>query len=96
MVNCIIINISQTKLFCFTETISQLQDLPPISPQQLKHLGKARPKKPKTRAPTRPSVRPPTDLIEEESSDRHVGIETFFRPGSATPIVTPDSDEWYG
>ncbi|XP_035702195.1 F-actin-uncapping protein LRRC16A isoform X3 [Folsomia candida] len=75
------------------ETISQLQDLPPISPQQLKHLGKARPKKPKTRAPTRPSVRPPTDLIEEESSDRHVGIETFFRPGSATPIVTPDSDE---
>ncbi len=67
-------------------------ELPPVSPQQLKHLGKARPKKPKTRAPTR--LRP-TEVIEEVS-DLQEGLDTFFRPGSTTPtpIVTPDSDEW--
>ncbi|ODN04727.1 Leucine-rich repeat-containing protein 16A [Orchesella cincta] len=71
-----------------------IEELPPVSPQQLKHLGKARPKKPKTRAPTRPCVRPPTELIEEVS-DLQEGLDTFFRPGSTTPtpIVTPDSDE---
>ncbi|CAG7785934.1 unnamed protein product [Allacma fusca] len=76
------------------ETISSLQDLPPVSPQQLKHLGKARPRKPKTRAPTRPCLRPPTELMEV-LGDLQEGLDTFFRPGSTTPtpIVTPDSDE---
>ena len=78
----------------FTETISNLTELPPASPQQLKNLGTPRPKKPKTRVPTRPGLRV-TDVIEEVT-DLQEGLDTFFRPGSTTPtpIVTPDSDEW--
>ncbi|KAF7282259.1 hypothetical protein GWI33_002980, partial [Rhynchophorus ferrugineus] len=51
-------------------------------------LNKGRPRRAKTRAPTRPVVKPPdvTDLV---SQDLVEGLDTFFRPGS----VTPTSDD---
>lgn len=56
---------------------------------QLQHLVKGRPRRAKTRAPTRPLIRPTTDIPENVSQDLGEGLETFFRPGS----VTPTSDD---
>ncbi|CAH0381742.1 unnamed protein product [Bemisia tabaci] len=56
--------------------------------QQLQHLVKGRPKRAKTRAPTRPTIKPQEGLEE--------GLDTFFRPGSitpTTPLVSPSSDD---
>jgi len=55
-------------------------------------LGKARPKRVKTRAPTRPMGR--ADLLEEDH-DISEGVDSFFRPGSSTPttpLISPDSE----
>lgn len=73
------------------ESLDSVSELP-SSCGQLQHLGKARPKRTKTRAPTRPMGR--ADLLEEEH-DISEGVDSFFRPGSSTPttpLISPDSD----
>ncbi|XP_075224401.1 capping protein regulator and myosin 1 linker 1 leucine rich repeat protein [Lycorma delicatula] len=55
--------------------------------QQLQHLVKGRPRRAKTRAPSRPTLRPPAP------TPLHEGLDTFFRPGSVTPLVSPTSDD---
>lgn len=47
-----------------------------------------RPRRTKTRAPTRPVVKPP-DITDSVSQDLIEGLDSFFRPGS----VTPTSDD---
>lgn len=47
-----------------------------------------RPRRAKTRAPTRPVVKPP-DVPDSIAQDLVEGLDTFFRPGS----VTPTSDD---
>lgn len=64
----------------------------PSASFQLQHLVKGRPKRAKTRAPTRPL------LPELQTQPLGEGIEQFFRPGSATPstltpLVSPTSEE---
>ncbi|XP_067631697.1 F-actin-uncapping protein LRRC16A isoform X3 [Eurosta solidaginis] len=69
----------------------------PSASFQLQHLVKGRPKRAKTRAPTRPLVAidnnagPSTKEIGE-------GLDLFFRPGSVTPttltpLISPTSEE---
>lgn len=69
----------------------------PSASFQLQHLVKGRPKRAKTRAPTRPlvavdnSAGPSTKEIGE-------GLDLFFRPGSVTPttltpLISPTSEE---
>ncbi|XP_076044422.1 F-actin-uncapping protein LRRC16A-like isoform X13 [Oratosquilla oratoria] len=70
------------------DSVSEL----PSSCGQLQHLGKARPKRVKTRAPTRPMGR--AEVVEEDH-DISEGVDTFFRPGSSTPttpLISPDSE----
>lgn len=73
------------------ENCDSITELPSAS-LQLQHLVKGRPKRAKTRAPTRP-------LVAELSSHAiGEGLEAFFRPGSVTPttltpLVSPTSDE---
>ncbi|XP_037044031.1 F-actin-uncapping protein LRRC16A isoform X5 [Bradysia coprophila] len=74
------------------ENCDSITELPSAS-FQLQHLVKGRPKRAKTRAPTRPLV---TELSTHTIGE---GLEAFFqRPGSATPttltpLVSPTSDE---
>ncbi|XP_066939552.1 F-actin-uncapping protein LRRC16A isoform X41 [Macrobrachium rosenbergii] len=73
------------------ESLDSVSELP-SSCGQLQHLGKARPRRVKTRAPTRPMGR--ADLVEEDH-DISEGVDTFFRPGSSTPttpLISPDSE----
>ncbi|KAG5893782.1 hypothetical protein JTB14_005447 [Gonioctena quinquepunctata] len=66
----------------------------PNAGHQLQHLvkgiflNKGRPRRAKTRAPTRPVVKPP-DTTDSVSQDLVEGLDSFFRPGS----VTPTSDD---
>ncbi|XP_018918250.2 LOW QUALITY PROTEIN: F-actin-uncapping protein LRRC16A [Bemisia tabaci] len=69
------------------ESLDSVSELPRCG-QQLQHLVKGRPKRAKTRAPTRPTIKPQEGLEE--------GLDTFFRPGSitpTTPLVSPSSDD---
>uniref|UniRef100_A0A336K1P9 CSON012992 protein n=1 Tax=Culicoides sonorensis TaxID=179676 RepID=A0A336K1P9_CULSO len=73
------------------ENCDSITELPSTS-QQLQHLVKNRPKKAKTRAPTRPF------LAENATQSIGEGLEAFFRPGSTTPstltpVVSPTSEE---
>ncbi|KAK3878897.1 hypothetical protein Pcinc_016492 [Petrolisthes cinctipes] len=73
------------------ESLDSVSELP-SSCGQLQHLGKARPRRVKTRAPTRPMGR--ADLVEEDH-DISEGVDTFFRPESSTPttpLISPDSE----
>ncbi|KAK6644485.1 hypothetical protein RUM43_000752 [Polyplax serrata] len=73
------------------ESLDSVAELPT---QQLQHLVKGRPKRAKTRQPTRPMLR--TSEIIENVEDLDSGLDTFFRPGSVTPttpLVSPTSDE---
>ncbi|XP_017768426.1 PREDICTED: F-actin-uncapping protein LRRC16A isoform X2 [Nicrophorus vespilloides] len=63
----------------------------PNATHQLQHLVKGRPRRVKTRAPTRPLLRP-SDVIDTGIPDLKEGLDTFFRPGS----VTPTSDDCGG
>lgn len=65
----------------------------PSASFQLQHLVKGRPKRTKTRAPSRAALitEPTTHIIGE-------GLDTFFGPGSLTPttltpLISPTSDE---
>ncbi|XP_031620419.1 F-actin-uncapping protein LRRC16A isoform X2 [Contarinia nasturtii] len=73
------------------ENCDSITELPSAS-LQLQHLVKGRPKRAKTRAPSRPLV---TEMSSHAIGE---GIEAFFRPGSVTPttltpLVSPTSDE---
>lgn len=73
------------------ENCDSITELPSVS-LQLQHLVKGRPKRAKTRAPSRPLV---TEMSSQALGE---GIEAFFRPGSVTPttltpLVSPTSDE---
>ncbi|XP_005181868.1 F-actin-uncapping protein LRRC16A isoform X2 [Musca domestica] len=77
------------------ECCDSITELPSAS-FQLQHLVKGRPKRAKTRAPTRPLVA----AIENGNSTREIGegLDQFFRPGSVTPttltpLVSPTSEE---
>ncbi|XP_041675688.1 flocculation protein FLO11 isoform X9 [Drosophila eugracilis] len=76
------------------ECCDSITELPSAS-FQLQHLVKGRPKRAKTRAPTRPLV-----STECAGGNREIGegLEHFFRPGSVTPttltpLVSPTSEE---
>ncbi|XP_059613851.1 F-actin-uncapping protein LRRC16A isoform X8 [Phlebotomus argentipes] len=71
------------------ENCDSITELPSTS-HQLQHLVKGRPKRAKTRAPTRP-------LLQEHTVHGD-GLDQFFRPGSVTPttitpLVSPTSEE---
>jgi leucine-rich repeat-containing protein 16 len=73
------------------EDCDSITELPSTS-LQLQHLVKSRPKRAKTRAPTR------SMLADAPSQSIGEGLETFFRPGSVTPntltpMVSPTSEE---
>nr|CAD7413204.1 unnamed protein product [Timema cristinae] len=67
------------------ESLDSVSELPATG--QLQHLVKGRPRRTKTRGPTRPMLRP-TEIIENVQ-DLGEGLDTFFRPGSVTPTTTP-------
>ncbi|XP_069691795.1 F-actin-uncapping protein LRRC16A isoform X3 [Periplaneta americana] len=77
------------------ESLDSVAELPTAVGQQLQHLVKGRPRRAKTRAPSRPMLRP-TEIIENVQ-DLGEGLDTFFRPGSVTPtgtpLISPTSDD---
>ncbi|KDR15295.1 F-actin-uncapping protein LRRC16A isoform X2 [Zootermopsis nevadensis] len=77
------------------ESLDSVAELPTAVGQQLQHLVKGRPRRAKTRAPSRPMLRP-AEIIEN-IQDLGEGLDTFFRPGSVTPtgtpLVSPTSDD---
>ncbi|KRF80058.1 F-actin-uncapping protein LRRC16A isoform X3 [Drosophila virilis] len=77
------------------ECCDSITELPSAS-FQLQHLVKGRPKRAKTRAPTRPLVN--AECAAGAVRDIGDGLEHFFRPGSVTPttltpLVSPTSEE---
>ncbi|XP_035912267.1 F-actin-uncapping protein LRRC16A isoform X2 [Anopheles stephensi] len=77
------------------ECCDSITELPSQS-LTLQHLVKGRPKRAKTRAPKKPVVI--TDNVAAGGTVVNEGIESFFRPGSATPstltpLVSPTSEE---
>ncbi|XP_075169303.1 capping protein regulator and myosin 1 linker 1 leucine rich repeat protein isoform X3 [Haematobia irritans] len=77
------------------ECCDSITELPSAS-FQLQHLVKGRPKRAKTRAPTRPLI----TAMENGISTKEIGegLDQFFRPGSVTPttltpLVSPTSEE---
>ncbi|XP_023177860.2 F-actin-uncapping protein LRRC16A isoform X3 [Drosophila hydei] len=77
------------------EGCDSITELPSAS-FQLQHLVKGRPKRAKTRAPTRPLVN--AECAVGAVRDIGDGLEHFFRPGSVTPttltpLVSPTSEE---
>lgn len=84
---------AKTVSSCVTESLDSVAELPRSVGQQLQHLVKGRPRRAKTRAPTRPMLRPADST---DTSDLGEGLDTFFRPGSVTPttpLVSPTSDD---
>ncbi|XP_061500359.1 F-actin-uncapping protein LRRC16A isoform X2 [Anopheles gambiae] len=76
------------------ECCDSITELPSQS-LTLQHLVKGRPKRAKTRAPKKPVI---TDTVTAGGTVVNEGIESFFRPGSATPstltpLVSPTSEE---
>ncbi|XP_064467411.1 F-actin-uncapping protein LRRC16A-like isoform X2 [Ornithodoros turicata] len=74
---------------------SEADSLPNLSPtsEKLEHLGKARPRRPKTHAPTRPCL--PTGESRDDLHTLVEGLDSFFKghPSSSTPTLSPDSEE---
>ncbi|KAL0270608.1 UNVERIFIED_CONTAM: hypothetical protein PYX00_007960 [Menopon gallinae] len=73
------------------ESLDSVTELPT---QQLQHLVKGRPRRAKTRQPSRPMLKS-SDIIENVE-DLDSGLDIFFRPGSVTPttpLVSPTLDE---
>ncbi|XP_043675254.1 F-actin-uncapping protein LRRC16A isoform X2 [Vespula pensylvanica] len=74
-----------------TESLDSVSELPNTVGQQLQHLVKSRPRRTKTRAPTRPMLRPdqPVDGLALGE-----GLDVFFRPTTpTTPLISPTSDD---
>ncbi|XP_063216006.1 F-actin-uncapping protein LRRC16A isoform X3 [Bacillus rossius redtenbacheri] len=80
----------QTTEDCLAESLDCVSELPAVG--QLQHLVKGRPRRAKTRAPSRPMLRPAEVAGLQDLGE---GLDTFFRPGSATPtpLVSPTSDD---
>lgn len=79
-----------------TESLDSVSELPATAGPgpQLQHLVKSRPRRTKTRAPTRPMLRPD----QTQNSDGIAlgeGLDVFFRPTTpTTPVVgSPTSDD---
>nr|XP_031826423.1 F-actin-uncapping protein LRRC16A isoform X10 [Nomia melanderi] len=82
--------ISETE-HSLTESLDSVSELPNTVGQQLQHLVKSRPRRTKTRAPTRPMLRPdqPVDGLALGE-----GLDVFFRPTTpTTPLISPTSDD---
>ncbi|XP_023318297.1 F-actin-uncapping protein LRRC16A isoform X2 [Trichogramma pretiosum] len=75
-----------------TESMDSVTELP-AGTHQLQHLVKSRPRRTKTRAPTRPMLK--SDQSQESGIALGEGLDTFFRPTTPkTPDVgSPTSDE---
>lgn len=74
-----------------TESLDSISELPNNTGQQLQHLVKSRPRRTKTRAPSRPMLR--TD-IPKGSLGLGEGLDVFFRPTTpTTPLISPTSDD---
>ncbi|CAG0915160.1 unnamed protein product [Notodromas monacha] len=74
------------------DTVGEL----PSNGSQLQHLGKARPKRLKTKAPTRPSVRSSYSDADREEQELQEGLDDFFgSTGSApnSPMSSPTMDD---
>ncbi|XP_015588505.1 F-actin-uncapping protein LRRC16A isoform X2 [Cephus cinctus] len=74
-----------------TESLDSVSELPNTVGQQLQHLVKSRPRRAKTRAPTRPMLKPdqPVDGLALGE-----GLDVFFRPTTpTTPLISPTSDD---
>lgn len=74
------------------ESLDSVSELPRSVNQQLQHLAKSRPKRAKTKPPSRSHIR------SQDESDEGGVIDTFFRagsatPSSATPLISPNSDD---
>lgn len=68
----------------------------PAGTQQLQHLVKSRPRRAKTRAPSRPMLK--SDQSQgNDGITLGEGLETFFRPTTPTTpnIGSPTSDDRY-
>lgn len=79
-------------LIFLAESLDSVSELPKSVNQQLQHLAKSRPKRTKTRAPSRTHVR------GQDEVDEGGALDTFFRTGSATPstttpLISPNSDD---
>ncbi|XP_012283154.1 F-actin-uncapping protein LRRC16A isoform X2 [Orussus abietinus] len=74
-----------------TESLDSVSELPHTVGQQLQHLVKSRPRRAKTRAPTRPMLKP-DQLVDGLALGE--GLDVFFRPTTpTTPLVSPTSDD---
>ncbi|XP_052893735.1 F-actin-uncapping protein LRRC16A isoform X2 [Anopheles moucheti] len=79
------------------ECCDSITELPSQS-LTLQHLVKGRPKRAKTRAPKKPVLTDNSSVVGGGGTAVNEGIESFFRPGSATPstltpLVSPTSEE---
>ncbi|KAG8040865.1 hypothetical protein G9C98_001853 [Cotesia typhae] len=74
-----------------TESLDSISELPNNTGQQLQHLVKSRPRRTKTRAPSRPMLR---TEIPKGSLGLGEGLDVFFRPTTpTTPLISPTSDD---
>ncbi|KAK0167729.1 hypothetical protein PV327_001601 [Microctonus hyperodae] len=74
-----------------TESLDSISELPHTAGQQLQHLVKSRPRRTKTRAPSRPMLR--SDM-PRGSLALGEGLDVFFRPTTpTTPLISPTSDD---
>ncbi|XP_076383470.1 capping protein regulator and myosin 1 linker 1 leucine rich repeat protein isoform X8 [Megalopta genalis] len=82
--------ISETE-HSLTESLDSVSELPNTVGQQLQHLVKSRPRRTKTRAPTRPMLRPDQPMDGLALGE---GLDVFFRPTTpTTPLISPTSDD---
>ncbi|XP_015434415.1 PREDICTED: leucine-rich repeat-containing protein 16A [Dufourea novaeangliae] len=82
--------ISETE-HSLTESLDSVSELPNTVSQQLQHLVKSRPRRTKTRAPTRPMLRPDQPMDGLALGE---GLDVFFRPTTpTTPLISPTSDD---
>ena len=88
----ILLAISETE-HSLTESLDSVSELPNTVGQQLQHLVKSRPRRTKTRAPTRPMLRPDQPMDGLALGE---GLDVFFRPTTpTTPLISPTSDDRY-
>lgn len=84
--------ISETE-HSLTESLDSVSELPNTVGQQLQHLVKSRPRRTKTRAPTRPMLRSDQPIDGLALGE---GLDVFFRPTTpTTPLISPTSDDRY-
>lgn len=86
------------------ESLDSVSELPRSVNQQLQHLSKSRPKRAKTKPPSRSYIRTLEDGVgagaTEDDAVSAVTVDTFFKsgsatPSSATPLISPTSDDRY-